>query len=162
MSEQDLKDFFEENKDDDSLNEKWSEAGSTEKQAEIAREAGYDVEAGDIESFREGVKDKAVGSAEGDELSEEQLENVAGGITSELFKLTMTMASNKVSEDGSFADELAWDTGKGIAYAVELNTDGTQRAVNEFRSNYVRRHGDDPSRSTVAQWLVNDYNNPLK
>ncbi len=162
MSKQDLKDFFEDNKDNEGLNEKWQEADSTEKQAEIAREEGYDVEVEDIEVFREEARNKAVEQEEGDELSEEQLENVAGGITSELFKLTLTMADNKVSSDGSFADKLAWCGGpKKLGYIAELNSDDTQRAVNDFRSDYVKKHGFDPDRATTAEWIVNEYNNPI-
>ena len=69
MSEEQLKAFLEKVKGDTSLQEKLKAAASPEAAIEIAKEAGFAITAEDIQSMQSATV----------ELSDEELESVAGG-----------------------------------------------------------------------------------
>ena len=69
MSEEQLKAFLEKVQGDTSLQEKLKAAGSNEAAIEIAKAAGFAITAEDIQSMQSSTV----------ELSDEELENVAGG-----------------------------------------------------------------------------------
>ena len=69
MSEEQLKTFLEKVKGDTSLQEKLKAAASPEAVMEIAKEAGFSITAEDIQSMQSTTV----------ELSDEELEGVAGG-----------------------------------------------------------------------------------
>ena len=69
MSEEQLKAFLEKVKGDTSLQEKLKAAASPEAALEIAKEAGFSITAEDMQSMQ----------SETVELSNEELENIAGG-----------------------------------------------------------------------------------
>ena len=68
MSEEQLKAFLEKVKGDTSLQEKLKAAASPEAAIEIAKEAGFSINAEDIQSMQSAI-----------ELSDEELEGAAGG-----------------------------------------------------------------------------------
>ena len=70
MSEEQLKAFVEKVKGDTSLQEKLKAAASPEAAIEIAKAAGFLISAEDIQSMQ----------SESVELSDEELDNAAGGI----------------------------------------------------------------------------------
>ena len=67
MSEEQFKAFLEKVKSDTELLEKLKAAGSNEAALEIAKEAGFSINAEDIQSMQSG------------EVSDEELEGAAGG-----------------------------------------------------------------------------------
>ncbi|AII43720.1 hypothetical protein KR100_10145 [Synechococcus sp. KORDI-100] len=69
MSEEQLKAFLEKLKADTSLQEKLNTTASAEAAIEIAKEAGFSINAEDIQSMQSGTV----------ELSDHELEQVAGG-----------------------------------------------------------------------------------
>ena len=69
MSEEQLKAFLEKVKGDTTLQEKLKAAGSPEAAIEIAKEAGFSINAEDIQSMQSATV----------ELSDEELEGAAGG-----------------------------------------------------------------------------------
>lgn len=71
MSAEEVDELLEEVRSNRSVREEFSEAETPEEVVEIARDHGYDVTLGDYETFRD--------SHENNELSDEELENVAGG-----------------------------------------------------------------------------------
>ena len=75
MSEEQLKAFLEKVKGDTSLQEKLKAEASPEAAIEIAKEAGFSITAEDIESME----------SETVELSDEELENTAGGVCTTVF-----------------------------------------------------------------------------
>ena len=70
MSEEQLKAFVEKVKADTSLQEKLKAAASPEAAIDIAKEAGFSINAADIQSMQSATV----------ELSDEELEGAAGGI----------------------------------------------------------------------------------
>ena len=75
MSEEQLKAFLEKVKSDTSLQEKLNAATTPGAAVEIAKEAGFSITAEDIESME----------SETVELSDEELENTAGGVCTTVF-----------------------------------------------------------------------------
>ena len=71
MSEEQLKAFLEKVKGDTSLQEKLKAAASPEAAIEIAKEAGFAITAEDIQSMQSTTI----------ELSDDELEGAAGGVT---------------------------------------------------------------------------------
>ena len=71
MSKEQLKAFLEKVKVDTSLQENLKAAGSNEAAIEIAKEAGFSITAEDIQSMQSATV----------EVSDEELEGVAGGIS---------------------------------------------------------------------------------
>ena len=69
MSEEQLKSFLEKVKTDTGLQEKLKAAASPDAAIEIAKEAGFAISAEDIQSMQSST-----------DLSDEELEGVAGGI----------------------------------------------------------------------------------
>ena len=67
MSEEQLKAFLEKVKDDTSLQEKLNSASDADAVAAIAKDAGFMISAEDLKNAQS-------------EISEEELENVAGGV----------------------------------------------------------------------------------
>ena len=67
MSEEQLKAFLEKVKADTSLQEKLKAAGDANAVAAIAKDAGFSISADDLKNVQS-------------EISEEELENVAGGV----------------------------------------------------------------------------------
>ena len=67
MSEEQLKAFLEKLKDDSSLQEKLKAASDADAVVAIAKEAGFSISADDLKNAQS-------------EISEEELENVAGGL----------------------------------------------------------------------------------
>ena len=72
MSVEQLKAFVEKVKSDTSLQEKVKAAASPEAAIEVAKAAGFSITSEDIQSMQSGTEE---------ELSDEQLEGVAGGFT---------------------------------------------------------------------------------
>ena len=72
MSEEQLKAFLEKVKGDTSLQEKLNGAADADAVVEIAKEAGFSITAEDIQSMQS------------QEVSDEELENTAGGIFSRI------------------------------------------------------------------------------
>ena len=80
MSEEQLKAFLEKVKGDTSLQEKLNGAADADAVVEIAKDAGFSISADDLKNAQS-------------EISEEELENVAGGAcTSRLFSLPFEWA----------------------------------------------------------------------
>ena len=80
MSEEQLKAFLEKVKGDNNLQEKLKAAGDADGVVAIAKEAGFSISADDLKNAQS-------------EISEEELENVAGGAcTSRLFSLPFEWA----------------------------------------------------------------------
>ena len=73
MSEEQLNAFLEKVKADTSLQEKFKKAASPEAAIEIAKAAGFSITSADIQSMQSATA----------ELSDEELEGVAGGATGE-------------------------------------------------------------------------------
>ncbi len=145
MSKQDLEEFFEGKKDNESVINSWVEAGSPEEQAEIAREEGYDVEAEDIESYLE----EAEGDPEGDgELSEEQLENVAGGVSDKLWDNIAAVAC---------FDSPVYVRSLMTKLRNKKNSREFNLAIYEHREKYIDEHGEVPDLMETAKWIVHDY-----
>ena len=71
MSEEQLKAFLEKVKSDTELQEKLKAAASPEAALEIVKEAGFSITAEDIQSMQ----------SQSGEVSDEELENAAGGMT---------------------------------------------------------------------------------
>ena len=72
MSEEQLKAFLEKVKSDTELQEKLKASASPEAAVEIAKDAGFAITAEDIQSMQS------------QEVSDEELENIAGGIFSRI------------------------------------------------------------------------------
>ena len=71
MSEEQLKAFLEKVKSDTNLQVKLKAAASPEAASEIAKEAGFSINAEDIQSMQSATE----------ELSDEELEGAAGGLS---------------------------------------------------------------------------------
>ena len=72
MSEEQLRAFLEKVKDDSSLQEKLKTAADVDAVAAIAKETGFSISTDDLNNAQSRVR----------ELSEEELESVAGGLKS--------------------------------------------------------------------------------
>ena len=75
MSEEQLNYFLEKVKGDTSLQDKLKAAASSDAAVEIAKEAGFAITAEDIQSMQSATV----------ELSDEELENTAGGVCTTVF-----------------------------------------------------------------------------
>ena len=81
MSEEQLKVFLEKVKDDISLQEKLNGPADADAVVEIAKAAGFAITSEDIQSMQ----------SESVELSDEELEGAAGGVTEIIIANTVTM-----------------------------------------------------------------------
>ena len=105
MSVEQLKAFVEKVKSDTSLQEKVKAAASPEAAMEVAKAAGFSITSEDIQSMQSGTEEE--------ELSDEQLEGVAGG-----FNLDM---AGRIPTDDFLRELCGMGTLRPMPFSAPLN-----------------------------------------